>query len=625
MHYTDDCTDCSEDRWPGIALDDMALARQVLLRHVSIFMGRHPAPEELRALVTLGYLRAAVDAAPSSRLALISPLVADCLLSEASPVLPRAAEAVLSRSELWFCGPRAPFFQAASPRFGAQLAPQLRGIAEAAPRHLPKSADAIDLARALAECAGPAAAALLGRELWVELSRALKFCLELRHDPALGRLRALPGRAGRPLPGRLRAVVAAPERRRGLGVAVRVDRRSFSRCAPSARARRGVAGEGVWAELVRGCTAEDAALCDASFASGCIAILLAAVSVWASASEFSLSFVGNISVSDTSDAADLHYRSTTMFSATLPLLLNGAVFLSVSVDATGRADNDSASASASSNGIWAFGGVYADSVPTAWYGFYEGSIDGSFQSVANLDLKGSAGFAGAAYTSLVERNSTGDIVAVTSLEQGGTITWTQTSSASANGAHWYQMNGTSATSELNVLVTYILSDRMGQLSYASAIAAPKVLETVVEIHDYPYASADNTLELVVVSATAGATVQGSALVADGEVTVFADLKATALVDGLESSVSISTWAEVNLTALATAEVLVNKVAVATGKATAEVGAHVASIRFSAGANAIVYDPALGNGVSPYELSASSAAPAVPVALALVALLAARLF
>eukprot|EP00727_Mastigamoeba_balamuthi_P014646 m51a1_g9807 hypothetical protein (359) ;mRNA; r:1819978-1821261 len=354
-----------------------------------------------------------------------------------------------------------------------------------------------------------------------------------------------------------------------------------------------------------------------------IAILLAAVAACACASEFRLSFIGNISVADTPDDADLHFRSTTMFSATLPYILNGAVFLSVSADAHGHVDNDSASASASSNGIWAFGGVHISSVPTAWYGFYEGSIDGSFHSITNLNLKGSAGFAGAAYTSLVERNSTGDIVAVTSLEQGLLMDWAQTSSASADGAHWYQMNGTSRTSELSVLVTYILSDRTGLLNYANAIAVPKVLETVVEIHGYPYASAGNTLELVVVSATAGATVHGSSLVADGKVAVFADLKATALVDGLASPVSISAWAEANLTALAAAKVLVDKVAVATGKATAEVGAHVASVRFAAGAKAIVYDPALGNGVSPYQLGASAAA--APAVLALLALLVARLF
>eukprot|EP00727_Mastigamoeba_balamuthi_P014647 m51a1_g9808 hypothetical protein (645) ;mRNA; r:1822324-1824922 len=251
----------------------------------------------------LGYLRAAVDAAPSARLALVSPLVADCLvrlagpsaasaaapsdstlrsalellrrvapeLPEASPVLPRAVEAVLSRAELWFCGPSAPFFRWASARFGAQLAPQLRGIAEAAPRHFLKSADALDLVRALAECAGPAEAALL-RERSAELFRALTLCLKLRHDdPALSGacVRCLAALAGR-CPGvcewslRLLSAAAAsaslPE-----SIAAVLALRAVCACADPA-ARAALASEGVWAELARGCAAEDAALCAASFA-----------------------------------------------------------------------------------------------------------------------------------------------------------------------------------------------------------------------------------------------------------------------------------------------------------------------------------------------------------------------
>eukprot|EP00727_Mastigamoeba_balamuthi_P014685 m51a1_g9842 putative neurobeachin-like protein 2 (2168) ;mRNA; r:1946877-1954862 len=49
-YYWGDRADCSEDRWPGIARDDVALARQALLRLVGVVVGRRPAPEELRAL-----------------------------------------------------------------------------------------------------------------------------------------------------------------------------------------------------------------------------------------------------------------------------------------------------------------------------------------------------------------------------------------------------------------------------------------------------------------------------------------------------------------------------------------------------------------------------------------------
>eukprot|EP00727_Mastigamoeba_balamuthi_P009367 m51a1_g5052 hypothetical protein (446) ;mRNA; r:67383-69474 len=360
-----------------------------------------------------------------------------------------------------------------------------------------------------------------------------------------------------------------------------------------------------------------------------VAALVLAV-VACSASAFELQFVGNVSGVEAD--VDLHFRAAG--NVDLDLLPGSVLYsLDARVAADVLANHDiSAHAAADANGIWAYGGVLVPhTLPVAWYGMFNASARVGLDLVdfVKAGVEGSFGCMGMVYTGLVERDPSGNVVSQKSFVEplllGSGIRWSHESSGTspkAPGAHHYRIVGRDSASSLTVAITYIMSSVAGVVDYGRTTVLPKVLETVVEIQNYPYADARNVLELRVVTASSGLRLGARAAVSTTGVQVFVDLKGSAVVDGHEAAVDISGWAAAEASALDHA-VLAQLVARANAVVSAgDVKCAEATVKFDAGAKLIVYDPALGTGPSPYTSGARSAAPAV--ALAALAALALRI-
>eukprot|EP00727_Mastigamoeba_balamuthi_P012291 m51a1_g7685 hypothetical protein (724) ;mRNA; f:25398-30663 len=337
---------------------------------------------------------------------------------------------------------------------------------------------------------------------------------------------------------------------------------------------------------------------------------------------FDLSFVGNIS--GVSADVDLQFRSAGLVVFNLPAVHHGAIAYSLDASVAAAVldpNRDIAKVSADVQGIWAYGGATVLTPPAAWFGIFNASarVGVGLSAIGDVNVHGALGFMGLTYTSLVERNQSGAIVSRQSLVDNAIsgMSWTDNGygpAKNAQGAYYYRLVGTKKS--LTVSITFIISSVSGVLDYGKTTVVPKVLESVIEINNYPYQDSKNTLEVHMVAGSAGLQVGAHAAVTTSGVKVFADVKGTAIVNGNEANAEVSAWANVDAKVLENS-VLANLIAGATGVVSVNnIKCAEVAVKFEAGAQAIVYDPALGTGTSPYELSpASAAAPAALVAFA----------
>eukprot|EP00727_Mastigamoeba_balamuthi_P012290 m51a1_g7684 putative C-tail anchored protein (373) ;mRNA; f:23290-24596 len=350
---------------------------------------------------------------------------------------------------------------------------------------------------------------------------------------------------------------------------------------------------------------------------------------------FDLAFVGN--VSGVSANVDLQFRAAGLLQLDVPLVHHGAV--THSLDARIAADvlnnRDIAKVGAEVQGLWGYGGVTVGSAPSAWLGVFNANarVGVGLRDIASVDVHGALGFMGLTYTSLVERDQSGNIVSRQSLAFGGArsaLTWVSDdhgTSRRAPGTSFYRLVGT--RSPLTVTITFVVSSVSGVLDYGKTTVVPKVLESVIEINNYPYQDHRNTLEVHMVAGSSGLSVGAHAAVTTSGVKVFAGVKGTAIVNGNEANAEVSAWANADAMALNNTA-LANLIAGATGVVSVnDIKCAEVTVKFEAGAQVIVYDPALGTGTSPYELptdgsmypmDSDPAAPnAIPMALVLLAL------
>eukprot|EP00727_Mastigamoeba_balamuthi_P006489 m51a1_g2460 hypothetical protein (367) ;mRNA; r:19695-20964 len=343
-------------------------------------------------------------------------------------------------------------------------------------------------------------------------------------------------------------------------------------------------------------------------------------------------FTGNVSESGVD--AHLGFRETgvwlTSSSVLAPLALY-TVFYSLSADAAAsvlQGQALDAAAEARADAIWSYAGVTRGSVPVMLYGFWNGTFQVSLDwkdPATSLDVSGAAGFMATSYVAVVERDSRGAKLSEASLAWGSSgLEWSCSDSGSKGGLSWYKISGRNATGgAFSVAITYIVSDVPGVVELAGTVVAPRVVESVIEMHDYPAASETSSLELVVGAAAVGCHSSGGTSVSSGTgVRVFADLAARATVDGSEQHADVGVWVNASADDAGLAGVA-KLLATATG---GDVVAMTAVVRFPRGARDIVYDPAAGTGTSPYELTPSSSpSAAVPLgALLLISVVSASL-
>eukprot|EP00727_Mastigamoeba_balamuthi_P003158 m51a1_g1284 hypothetical protein (384) ;mRNA; f:145992-147428 len=331
-----------------------------------------------------------------------------------------------------------------------------------------------------------------------------------------------------------------------------------------------------------------------------LALLLLAAAVHAA----SVKYVGNVSAS--SWHKDLDFRAVNKL-----MYDNGhthiALFYSVDAEAAHSKRIDVAGGSSA---IFALGGVtdyYSKAAyPSGWYGFWNVSFDVNVRlnpfSIDNIDVSGTAGFMGTAFVDLIEYDSNGKEVKTTSLSS---LSWSKSNTGGLRPGdlHFIELTGTKG--DLKVTVLFAQASKAGVIEYANTVVAPKVLESVVEIDNYPYQSSSNRLGLKVLGASGAIDADVHALVAQGHTRTFVDLKTSARINGAntDAPVDVSAWAEVTATNSAIQipgtnfEALIKK---ATGQA--GFAAKIATVKFPAGAKNIIYDPSLGSGTRLFTLT-----------------------
>jgi len=237
-----------------------------------------------------------------------------------------------------------------------------------------------------------------------------------------------------------------------------------------------------------------------------------------------------------------------------------------------------------------------------------------------------------AYYQIVEVNPAGTEVAVYSLGSG--LTWNVASNVNGD-LKYFQMNTTLGNpgSTFGFSITFFISAVTGRIDLANTEVDPRMLESVIRISGYSYASASNNLALKVAAIhKASEYADSQDRVSTGsdlhELYVSLDNKChevdndTALI-GTVRSVAVGSW--VSSTAAKAVVALSDIAPFLNEKLGSDWDVRVAVVEFPPGATNIVYDPTLGASATK-AVSSPASSLALPSALfLLIAILGSFLF
>jgi len=315
----------------------------------------------------------------------------------------------------------------------------------------------------------------------------------------------------------------------------------------------------------------------------------------------SISYSKNVSL--TVNNQDFDYRSTSLDTWSI-LNFNGAFFSSVSVGHTQHSTEGDA--------VWGAAYINVGSIPLVWLAYWNTTV--SYDSNTNfneLDVTSSSGYIANSYIFLTEKNPSGAVVKVQSLAQeivklGSYFDWDIGGAQSNGGLKWATFTGGPTGQSWKINLTFVVSDVIGVIDYAQAIVSPKSLESIVQITNYPYQNAGNTLSLTIGIATGSANAQGSIIVSgSSQNKVSFAVSNTAIVDGSTRSISVSSFSSGDFdTDFGDS----NLKAQLDDKYSGNAEIKLVTVTFPAGANNIIYDPTVtaGETISEYiERSAAS--------------------
>lgn len=229
-----------------------------------------------------------------------------------------------------------------------------------------------------------------------------------------------------------------------------------------------------------------------------------------------------------------------------------------------------------------------------------------------------AGYILSGYTRLIERDPSGNQVSAFSLKGGlnlgvnAGLSWNRGSLSTNGDIKYMTIVGTDRTkANFNILITFVVSNKVGILEYGNTPVQPRSIETIIEINNWPYASTSNTLSLEMVAGSGSASASGREFVSVlGGAKVYLRAAAGVSVDGKDGSVSASAWADASFdTDLEGLAGLKNQLQ---GRYAGSTTLKKTEIKFPAGAAKIIYDPTLGQG-EPMNAAATSSASIISVA------------
>jgi hypothetical protein len=201
-----------------------------------------------------------------------------------------------------------------------------------------------------------------------------------------------------------------------------------------------------------------------------------------------------------------------------------------------------------------------------------------------------------AYTRLVERDPSGAEVKSLNLKGENVITgnfvWTRSAAQTSGDIKFMTISGTDKSKAgFSVLITFVVSTKVGILEYGNTVVQPRSLETIIEINGWPYASPSNTLGLEMVVGSGSASLNARELVSTVAGKVYFRAASGVTVDGRDAAVSASGWVDVSFST-DIPDSLKNHLQ---GRYGSLVSLKKNEIKFPAGAAKIVYDPTIGQG------------------------------
>lgn len=345
-----------------------------------------------------------------------------------------------------------------------------------------------------------------------------------------------------------------------------------------------------------------------------IIVLFIAFVAAAHALSISYSGSGNISASATKDHG-LSWRSTGLLDLDVLSLTLNTQYHSFAT----QIHNNTASIDL----VYGALAIPQAQLPYTFIAAFSGTTSWSFgNSLLTASASASAAYIASAYIGLQEKNSTGSVINTFLFRQTpllkNNFVWSRSaSSGGSNGLTYAQFTGSPGSdSTWNVSLTFIASDVVGKINYADAVVGPKSVETVVAINGYPYQASTNTLSLVMAVATgqASASAAGSATSltsGSGDSEVYFSLSNTHLNGAEVHPVQVSAFTAGDYDSDIGNNYFQAQVQ---GKYNAQASLQKVTATFAAGASNIVYDPAMGAGTNPQQLSSSAFALAPAVAL-----------
>jgi len=333
-------------------------------------------------------------------------------------------------------------------------------------------------------------------------------------------------------------------------------------------------------------------------------------------------FAGNVSAEFdiNANAGDWGYRRTAVGLIDLGALYDAAWFSSISAGGTKY--------SAQGDAIWGAVSVeIGNGMPVSYLAYWAANVsvaDGN--DALTMDVSTAKGLIANCYVAIVERDANGNDVKVLSLADTlFNLNWEIVDHSAGDATLQYVTFGGSDRNEpYSINITFVVSDVIGVLAQGGGTVSPKSLESIIQIGNWQYQEAANTLTLVTAVATGSVSksvdrkllVSGSA---DSQ--VYFSVAPTAVVDGQNKSVSVSTFIDGNIDVHFNNANIKQQLQARYGN---NFVVKVVNITFPAGSENILYDPTAGAG-TPVQPASSNAVVVVAnvvfmVVMALVVLL-----
>jgi hypothetical protein len=320
----------------------------------------------------------------------------------------------------------------------------------------------------------------------------------------------------------------------------------------------------------------------------------------------SISFSGNITLTNNTQTQTLAYRSVNAFALNLGVigLINGFFSDAAQITAVpGQTNVDLVAA-----GFFTEAGYY----PQGYVAYFDAQEKytvnpGGISSLAALiaalaGLNTSGGLAGIGYVQLDELNSSGAVVATVDFSN---VYFNQASStvltdSTSNIKYGWISNTPTTNSPALYNFTVLSSSVVGKLSYGATVT-PKSSDVILSISNYPYQNSTNQLRLTAVTAFGVLNFNGSSIVSaaanaialgSGTNQFYFNGATTAEVNGNSASVSVQVTASATVSSSIQKQIQLVYASIKSAFGS-NAGSAVLTATFPAGASSIIYDPVVG--------------------------------